>query len=170
MTRDRRGQKASQLRSERGTTNKSQPSSRLANGGFGRPPGRPNPHSKEYSDGRILIELSKAQIDQIVRTAGKGGTMSVLLSALEDPEWSLSLESGQHARPVQMDDNRLSRSLLSGLLVLSCFPVDRGYLGIAQIARMLEMNTSTTHRYVATLLAVGLLERDPSTRQYRLAG
>jgi DNA-binding IclR family transcriptional regulator len=32
------------------------------------------------------------------------------------------------------------------------------------------MNTSTTHRYVTTLLAVGLLERDPSTRKYRLVG
>ena len=50
-------------------------------------------------------------------------------------------------------------SLLSGLLVLSCFPADGGYLGIAELARMLDMNTSTTHRYVTTLLAVGLLER-----------
>ena len=44
----------------------------------------------------------------------------------------------------------LSRSLLSGLLVLSCFPYDGGYLGIAELARMLDMNTSTTHRYVTT--------------------
>ena len=68
-----------------------------------------------------------------------------------------------------MEDRRLSRSLLSGLLVLSCFPADGGYLGIAELARMLDMNTSTTHRYVTTLLAVGLLERDSATRRYRLA-
>jgi DNA-binding IclR family transcriptional regulator len=68
-----------------------------------------------------------------------------------------------------MEDRRLSRSLLSGLLVLSCFPSEGDYLGIAEIARMLDMNTSTTHRYVTTLLAVGLLERDPATRKYRLA-
>jgi IclR family pca regulon transcriptional regulator len=53
--------------------------------------------------------------------------------------------------------------------VLSCFPADGGYLGIAELARTLGMNTSTTHRYVTTLLAVGLLERDPATRRYRLA-
>jgi DNA-binding IclR family transcriptional regulator len=33
---------------------------------------------------------------------------------------------------------------------------------------MLDMNTSTTHRYVTTLLAVGLLERNSGSRKYRL--
>jgi IclR helix-turn-helix domain len=117
----------------------------------------------------VSIELSQAQVDQIVRAAGQGGTMSVLLSALKDPSWSLKAESDEWTLPAQMEDRRLSRSLLSGLLVLSCFPVDGGYLGIADLARMLGMNTSTTHRYVTTLLAVGLLERDAATRRYRLA-
>lgn len=135
----------------------------------GRPPGRSARTSEGEQDERILIELSKAQVDQVVRTAGQGGTMSVLLSALRDPQWTLSLESQDWAYPAQMEDRRLSRSLLSGLLVLSCFPPDGGYLGIAELARMLDMNTSTTHRYVTTLLAVGLLERDPATRRYRLA-
>jgi predicted transcriptional regulator len=116
----------------------------------------------------VTIELSKAQVDQVVRAAGQGGTMSVLLSALKDPNWSLALDSEDWAYPAQMEDRRLSRSLLSGLLVLSCFPSDGGYLGIAELARMLGMNTSTTHRYVTTLLAVGLLERDSATRRYRL--
>jgi len=104
-----------------------------------------------------------------VRSAGQGGTMSVLLSALRDPQWTLALESEEWAYPAQMEDRRLSRSLLSGLLVLSCFPPDGGDLGVVELARMLSMNTSTTHRYVTTLLAVGLLERDPGTRKYRLA-
>ena len=43
------------------------------------------------------------------------------------------------------------------------------FMGIAELARMLDMNTSTTHRYVTTLLAVGLIERDPATRRYRVA-
>jgi hypothetical protein len=119
-------------------------------------------------DDAVLIELSKSQVDQVVRSAGQGGTLSVLLSAVKDPEWPLALDSDEWAHPAQMDDRRLSRSLLSGLLVLSCFPTDGGFLGIAELARMLDMNTSTTHRYVTTLLAVGLLERDPSTRKYRL--
>jgi DNA-binding IclR family transcriptional regulator len=31
------------------------------------------------------------------------------------------------------------------------------------------MNPTTTHRYLSTLVAVGLVERDPGTRRYRLA-
>jgi len=116
----------------------------------------------------VLIELSKAQVDQVVRTAGEGGTMSVLLASLRDPKSTRALEA-ELAHPAQMEDRRLSRSLLAGLLVLGCFPVDGRYIGIAELARMLDMNTSTTHRYVSTLLAVGLLERDSSTRRYRLA-
>jgi hypothetical protein len=133
---------------------------------------RPSGRSARITDGpdeTVLIELSKAQVDQVVRSAAQGGTMSVLFSVLRDPEWTLALESEEWAYPAQMEDRRLSRSLLSGLLVLSCFPPEGGYLGIAELARMLDMNTSTTHRYVTTLLAVGLLERDPSTRKYRLA-
>lgn len=116
-----------------------------------------------------MIELSSSQVDQVVRSAGQGGTISVLLSAVRDPDWTLAIDTDEWVYPAQMEDRRLSRSLLSGLLVLSCFPSDGDYLGIAELARMLDMNTSTTHRYVTTLLAVGLLERDPSTRKYRLA-
>ncbi len=121
------------------------------------------------TSGAITIELSKSQVDKVIRAAGQGGTMSVLLTALKDPSWNLALDSGEPAQPEQMEDRRLSRSLLSGLLVLSSFPADGEYLGIAELARMLGMNTSTTHRYVTTLLAVGLLERDSTTRRYRLA-
>lgn len=133
-----------------------------------RPVRRKDGSDSEPRDGAVLIELSKSQVDQVVRSAGQGGTLSVLLSAVRDPQWPLSLDSEEWAYPTQMEDRRLSRSLLSGLLVLSCFPPDGGYLGIAELARMLNMNTSTTHRYVTTLLAVGLLERDPGTRKYRL--
>jgi hypothetical protein len=135
----------------------------------GRPSRRSARSSDEPVDEKVTIELSSSQVDQVVRSAGQGGTMSVLLSAVRDPDWTLALGAEDGAYPPQMDDRRLSRSLLSGLLVLSCFPPDGGYLGIAELARMLDMNTSTTHRYVTTLLAVGLLDRDPGTRKYRLA-
>lgn len=120
--------------------------------------------------GAVTIELSKAQVDQVIRAAGQGGgTMSLLLSAVRDASWRLASASDERELPPQMEDRRLSRSLLSGLLVLSCFPADGGHVGIAELARTLGMNTSTTHRYVTTLLSVGLLERDPGTRRYRLA-
>ena len=94
-------------------------------------------------------------MDRVVREAAEGGNMSVLLSGLNDVRAVLSRE------PRQLEDSRLSRSLLAGLLMLASFPSDGSYLGNAEVARMLEMNPSTTHRYVSTLVAVGLLERDP---------
>jgi DNA-binding MarR family transcriptional regulator len=110
----------------------------------------------------VTLELSPAQVDHVVRGAADGGNMSVLLAGLKDVREVLFQE------PRQMEDSRLSRSLLAGLLMLACFPSDGAYLGNAEIARMLDMNPSTTHRYVSTLVAVGLLERDPATRRYRL--
>ncbi|HEY2397598.1 MAG TPA: helix-turn-helix domain-containing protein, partial [Solirubrobacteraceae bacterium] len=156
-------------RSKKGGSGASRPASSRQWQRAGRPTRRPARSAEASGADNVTIELSKAQVDQVVRAAGQGGTMSVLLSAVRDPDWTLSLDSEEWSYPAQMEDRRLSRSLLSGLLVLSCFPQDGGYLGIADLARMLDMNTSTTHRYVTTLLAVGLLERDPSTRRYRLA-
>jgi Fic family protein len=111
---------------------------------------------------KVSIELSAAQVDRVVRSAADGGNISVLLSGLRDVREVLARE------PRQLEDSRLSRSLLAGLLMLASFPADGSYLGNAEIARMLDMNPSTTHRYVSTLVAVGLLERDPATRRYRL--
>jgi hypothetical protein len=111
---------------------------------------------------KVVLELSPAQVDRVIRSAAEGGSMSLLLSGLRDVREVLARE------PSQLDDNRLSRSLLAGLLMLASFPTDGTYLGNAEIARLLDMNPSTTHRYVSTLVAVGLLERDPATRRYRL--
>jgi hypothetical protein len=111
---------------------------------------------------KVVVELSPAQVDRVIRSAADGGSMSLLLSGLRDIREVLARE------PSQLEDNRLSRSLLAGLLMLASFPTDGSYLGNAEIARLLDMNPSTTHRYVSTLVAVGLLERDPATRRYRL--
>jgi hypothetical protein len=109
------------------------------------------------------IELSPAQVAQVVRAAAEGGKILTLLSGIGDVRATLvTARAG-------LDNPRLSRSLLSGLLLLVCFPADGSYLRGSEAARMLDMSPSTTYRYLATLVAVGLLERDSQTRQYRLA-
>jgi DNA-binding MarR family transcriptional regulator len=65
-------------------------------------------------------------------------------------------------------DRRLSRALLRGLAVLACFGPERETLGLMEIAEQLGLNGSTIHRYVITLVAVGLLEQSPETRKYSL--
>ncbi len=89
--------------------------------------------------------------------------MSVLLSGLQGARQTL--EDNRRL----IEDPRMSRSLLLGLLVLSGLPHDGSEIGVIDLAHNLGLGASTTYRYVATLLSVGLLERDPSTRRYRLA-
>jgi IclR family pca regulon transcriptional regulator len=62
---------------------------------------------------------------------------------------------------------RYSQSLERGLAILVCFTPERPVLGIADIAELLGMSRSTTHRYVITLVALGYLEQDASSK-YRL--
>jgi IclR helix-turn-helix domain len=67
------------------------------------------------------------------------------------------------------EDARLSRSLLRGLSILTCFGPGHEERGILELAGQLGMSPSTTHRYVATLVELGLLERCTRSRKYRLA-
>lgn len=66
-------------------------------------------------------------------------------------------------------DPRRSRSLEYGAAMLQCFSGDRQAIGIAELASMLGISRSTTHRYATTLLTLGCLEQDDK-RRYRLAG
>ena len=61
-----------------------------------------------------------------------------------------------------------SQSLERGLAILSSFRSARPLLGVSELAREVGLGRSTTHRYVATLAALGYLEQDPATRRYRL--
>jgi IclR family transcriptional regulator, pca regulon regulatory protein len=63
---------------------------------------------------------------------------------------------------------RYSQSLARGLAIMECFEAERPVLGIAEIAEELGMSRSTTHRYLATLVALGYMEQDKS-RKYRLS-
>jgi IclR family pca regulon transcriptional regulator len=71
-------------------------------------------------------------------------------------------------RVLELKEPRYSQSVEKGLAVLACFTPVRPVLGVGQMARELGMSASTTHRYVATLAALGYLERNASYR-YRLA-
>ena len=111
----------------------------------------------------MFVALSTAQVEQVVLAASDGGSMSVLLSGLGDRRTALA------ARRQRLESSRLSRSLLLGLLILASFPADGSYLSVTDVARTCATSPSTAHRYISTLIAVGLLERDSGTREYRLA-
>jgi hypothetical protein len=109
----------------------------------------------------ITIALTPLQVEEVLRAATRDERSSIqglLTRALADsgpgyPEF----------------DRRLSRSLLRGLAVLAYLGGDGRARGIVEMARELGMSASTTHRYAATLIELGLLERSPRTRKYRLS-
>ncbi|MGW3351964.1 IclR family transcriptional regulator [Nonomuraea rubra] len=65
-------------------------------------------------------------------------------------------------------DASFSVSLERGLRILSAFTGNRSVLGIADLARAVGLNKSTTHRYVATLTKLDYIQQDPETRKYFL--
>ena len=124
----------------------------------------------------ISITLSPAQVDEVVRAASTSrapGISELLVDALTG-----RVATGRGARsgsasfggPASIDavDPRFSRSLLRGLLILTCFDPGGEERGIVELADELGMSPSTTHRYALTLVELGLLERCPDTRKYRL--
>jgi DNA-binding IclR family transcriptional regulator len=65
-------------------------------------------------------------------------------------------------------DPRRSRSLEYGAAILQCYSGEHLALGIADLAEIVGISRSTTHRYAMTLVALGYLEQD-SKRKYRLS-
>lgn len=61
-----------------------------------------------------------------------------------------------------------SQSLERGLALLSAFRTGRPLIGVSELGRDVGLSRSTTHRYVATLAALGYLQQDPDTKKYRL--
>jgi hypothetical protein len=134
----------------------------------------------------ISIKLSPSQVDDVVRAASnsRAPSLSTLIAAslkapLESrtngsgaeraPRPSDARRSGGHV-PGDTNDQRLSRSLLRGLSILTGFAPDGAPRGIVELAGELGMSPSTAHRYALTLVELGLLERCPQTRKYRLPG
>jgi hypothetical protein len=138
------------------------------------------------SDGRrsISITLSPVQVEEVVRAAAGNRTPTVATligNSLAHPTSTggatdRSPRAPLHARAAASEDNggiddidpRLSRSLMRGLSILAGFASGARERGIVELASELGLSPSTTHRYAQTLLQLGLLERCPTTRKYRL--
>lgn len=77
-------------------------------------------------------------------------------------------DGNSQTRILAEPDPRLSRSLEYGVAILECYSHERQELGIAELADIVGISRSTTHRYAITLVELGFLEQDPK-RKYRLA-
>jgi hypothetical protein len=118
--------------------------------------------------GRVFIQLTEDQVEGVIQRKANGSTAD----RHEDAATAGAKGRGQSTHwlfRTLMEDRSLSHSLLIGLQVLTCFPLDGTERGVAEVAKQLEMNNSTVHRYMSTLMRIGLLEQDTYTRLYRLA-
>jgi predicted transcriptional regulator len=127
------------------------------------------------ADGSISIVLSPTQVDHVVRAASRSsapGVAALISGSLArrktGPAASASGGAGSAAKRPVSTDRRLSRSLLRGLSILTCFASTEEERGIVELAREAGMSASTAHRYALTLIELGLLERSPHSRKYRL--
>ena len=109
----------------------------------------------------VAITLSAAQVAEVVRQAGDGvGGVAATLAGLSDVR-ELEAVIG-----LLLGDVTYSRSTLRAVLTLAAFPIDGSDRELTDVARGLGLSPSTTHRYVSTWEALGLLERDPRSRRY----
>ncbi len=122
-----------------------------------------------HGQSRIAVELFPSQLDQIARSLAASAvpTVTALLSGLM-ADMPVSRVELEERYSTQLKDGALSVSMLRGFLVLACFLPERAERGISELSDRLELTVSTTHRYVATLVVLSVLEQNPTTKKYRL--
>lgn len=60
------------------------------------------------------------------------------------------------------------QTVVKALATLGLFSVEREWLGVREIARLLEVNSATVHNLLRTLAGSGLVEQHPESKKYRL--
>jgi hypothetical protein len=125
--------------------------------------GSSHPAAARASREHVAIELTRAQVDAIIRTTAEahGPSLNLLLSGLIT-EQEITEGSLEERYAAELESGRLSHSLFRGLLILALFISGEEGRGVVEVARQLGLSPSTT------LVAFGLLVQDPSSRKYRL--
>ena len=112
----------------------------------------------------VTIRLTDAQVRRVVRERADDAGVRAWLDKLNDAE---RVERVMISVAGKSD---YSVTIMRALLVLAAFPTDRTLRTLTEVSKQVSFSASTTHRYVQTWQAVGILEQDPVTRRYRRAG
>jgi hypothetical protein len=109
----------------------------------------------------VRIVLIGEQVRQVARQIAGRPRVTGVLGGL--PE----LQELRRVLDPLLEDDRFSRSACRAVLVLAAFPADGSGRELTAVARELDLSPSTTHRYISTWMAIGLLEQDARSRRYR---
>jgi predicted transcriptional regulator len=119
----------------------------------------------------VYLRLTAEQVESIVRLA-RGDTMeslTALLSAGLVRGGVPSVDVWEEWAEGEMGESRFSFSLVRGLLLLADL-ADGHRASLTDLAADLNLCESTAGRYLQTLVMAELVEQDPKTSLYRLAG
>lgn len=114
----------------------------------------------------IFVRLSRDQVARVISEAGDSGILTLLLAQLNSK--TKRPRSKKLKDDPCLENPGLSSSVIIGWAVFGAFTPPGTLRGVLEVANELELSPSTTHRYIATLNELGLLERDPETRMYRI--
>lgn len=110
----------------------------------------------------ISITLTIGQIAQVVQESADAGPLERILAGLD------SVEELRRVVLALLDQGQqYSRPTLRSLLVLSALPLDGTGCELTEIAAATGLATSSLHRYLNTWKALGIVQQDPQSRQYR---
>jgi N-methylhydantoinase A/oxoprolinase/acetone carboxylase beta subunit len=105
---------------------------------------------------------------QVLRQAtSDGGIRGFLFAQIGDGEVRKSLAAVM-SDPL-LESTTISRSAVIAHVVLCAFTPLGIERGVLEIAKELGMSPGTTHRYIRSLVALGLVEQTVDSRKYRLA-
>jgi len=107
------------------------------------------------------IVLTDAQVAHVTREVSDGASARAFVAGLA------GAESFQVSAQPLLSDLRFAQSLVRAVLVLAAFPTDGSEPDLKDIASQFEWSESSTHRYVVTWAALGVLEQNPRTHKYR---
>ncbi len=108
----------------------------------------------------IAVTLSGVQVREVVQRA-------TALAALGEALMNVEARALSSVLVPLLDDRSCSRSLLRGLIVLAGFPLDGAERELTSVASEVGLSPATTHRYLYTWTAAGVLSRDANSRRYR---
>jgi hypothetical protein len=119
----------------------------------------------------VYLRLTAEQVESIAHPA-QGDTMAslaALLSGRTARKGIPPVEVWEERAHEETIESRFSFSLVRGLLLLAHL-ADGQPAHLADLAADLNLSVGAARTYVQTLLMAGLVEQDPETRLYRLAG
>jgi IclR family transcriptional regulator, KDG regulon repressor len=64
------------------------------------------------------------------------------------------------------DQNDKAQTLMRSVMILDCFTQDKPGLGVREVARMVDLSSSSTGRIMAAMKELGILSQNPATRLY----